>query len=382
MGRLRYRPFAYRADYDVHLLAPRAWREFGRALVADPDTGDSGVALHLEPVALTALPAIKWYGHFYPRLGRVIGHTKPDVIHLWEEPWSVAALQATILKGRAALVLEVDQNILKRLPPPFESIRRFVLKRTSLVLSRSVEATAVVRACGFKGPVRAIGYGVDGDVFHPDPASMPRERNRPLKLAYAGRLVEEKGLDDVLDALSLVGADVTLAIMGEGPHEAHLRERVRHLGLEGRVSISRWGAPQDVASFIRQADATVLLTRTTQSVREQFGRAIVESQSCGVPVIGSTCGAIPDVIADGGWIVPESDPATLARLIDHLSRNPEEMLGRAQAGLANVASRFTFDAVATALAEAWSEAAALSRRCSTVPLKSSPSAHVPRSTLS
>ncbi len=88
------------------------------------------------------------------------------MIHLWEEPWSIVALQATRLRGDAALVLEVDQNILKRLPPPFEAIRRYVLRRTDLVLSRSPDATAVVRACDYEGPARPIGYGVDQAVFN------------------------------------------------------------------------------------------------------------------------------------------------------------------------------------------------------------------------
>ena len=118
---------------------------------------------------------MKWYGHFYPGLGKIVEAVRPDVIHLWEEPWSIVALQATLLRRGAALVIEADQNILKRLPPPFETIRRFVLRRTSLVLSRSPDATAVVRACGFKGPVRPIGYGVDRDRIQ----AFARVRARP-----------------------------------------------------------------------------------------------------------------------------------------------------------------------------------------------------------
>ena len=153
-------------DFEVHLLAPSRWREFGRGIVADP-AADPGVTMHIEPVYLQSLPGLKWYGHFYRGLGRIIKTVQPDVIHLWEEPWSIVALQVARLRGDAALVLEVDQNILKRLPPPFEAIRRYVLRRTDLVLSRSPDASEVVRACGFDGPARSIGYGVDQAVFRP-----------------------------------------------------------------------------------------------------------------------------------------------------------------------------------------------------------------------
>ena len=345
-------------DFEVHLLAPSRWREFGRGIVADPAV-DPGVAMHIEPVYLQSLPGLKWYGHFYRGLGRIIKTVQPDVIHLWEEPWSIVALQAARLRGDAALVLEVDQNILKHLPPPFEAIRRYVLRRTDLVLSRSPDASEVVRACGFDGPARSIGYGVDQAVFRPEhdaeAAPAPAE-GRPLRLGYVGRLIEEKGLDDALVAMKLAQAPAELAIMGEGPYERQLRRRVLQLGLGAKVSFRGWGSATEVANFIGGCDVTLLLTRTTGAVREQFGRAIIESQACGVPVIGSTCGAIPDVVAEGGWIVPESDPAHLAELLGRLAADPGEIPSRGAAGLKNVAARFTYPAVAHALGAAWSEA--------------------------
>jgi glycosyltransferase involved in cell wall biosynthesis len=359
MGRLRYHPFAAERDLDVHLLAPLKWRQFGRTLEADP-AADPGITLHLEPIVLSNLPGLKWYGHFYPGLDRLLRQIRPDVVHLWEEPWSAVALQAAMLKNNAALVLEVDQNILKRLPPPFETIRRAVLRRTDLILSRSPDATAVVRACGFEGVTRPIGYGVNQAVFFPGEAKESSYgRDRPLRLAYVGRLIEEKGIDDALMAMTLARSDIRLSIMGEGPHEMQLRSRVRALGLDSKVTFRSWGSPDEVASFIRAADATILLTRTTRAVREQFGRAITESQSSGVPVIGSACGAIPDVVADGGWIIPESDPAALAKLLEHLHGAPDEIMARGAAGRSNVAKRFTHETVARALGEAWREAESL-----------------------
>jgi len=149
--------------------------------------------------------------------------------------------------------------------------------------------------------------------------------------------------------------------MGEGPYEAKLRERIATLGLEQRVSFEGWGAPGDVANFLRSLDALVLLTRTTSAVKEQFGRVIMEAQACGVPVIGSTCGAIPDVVGGGGWIVPEREPHALRALLNQIASDPALMRARGLAARGNVQARFTYDAVAAAI-ESACRAAADARR--------------------
>jgi len=306
---------------------------------------------------------MNWYLHFYPGLGRLLRQIDPDVIHLWEEPWSIVALQAQMLRRRAAVVLEVDQNILKRLPPPFEAVRKYVLRHTDHVLSRSPDATMVVRARGYDGPVTPIGYGVDVTTFAPPAHPVSIRPDRPFRIGYVGRLIEEKGLDEALDAMAMSGAPVMLGIMGEGPYEAKLRERIAALGLEGRVSFQGWGSPGDVANFLRSLDALVLLTRTTNAVKEQFGRVIIEAQACGVPVIGSTCGAIPDVVGDGGWIVPEREPQTLRTLLNQIAIDAALVRAKGLAARNNVQARFTYDAVATAI-EAACRAAAEARRAS------------------
>ena len=354
IGRLRYHPFARDPDVDVHLVVPSSWHEYGRTTAADPGD-DAGVTLHIEPIMLRYLPGIKWYAHFYKELGRIVQEVQPDVIHLWEEPWSVVALQAARLKGNAALVLEVDQNLIKKLPPPFEWIRRSVLNRTDLILSRSGEATAVVRAFGFAGPVRSIGYGVDQEMFSPAP-SVAKRSEAGLRVGYVGRLVVEKGLDEALNAMVACHLPVSLAIKGEGPYADPLRSRVKELGLEDRVSMVGWGDAKDTAAFFRSLDVSLLLSRSSPVWREQFGRTIIESQSCGVPVIGADSGAIPDVIGDGGWVVPERDVDALAELFDQLATAPEELAEKRALGLANVASRFTFQITAKILAKAWKEA--------------------------
>jgi glycosyltransferase involved in cell wall biosynthesis len=126
---------------------------------------------------------------------------------------------------------------------------------------------------------------------------------------------------------------------------------------DDRVTFRGWGQPAAVADFIRSLDALALLTRTTKAVREQFGRVIIEAQACGVPVIGSTCGAIPDVVGDGGWIVPERDAKALRGLLDKIASDRALVRDKGLAARENVQARFTYDAVARALQKACAAAA-------------------------
>ena len=357
-GRLRYYPLAARQDLDLHLVVPARWQEFGRKMIADPPN-DPGLNVHVLPIRFPHAGPMSWYLHFYPGLNRLVSELRPDVIHLWEEPWSAVALQASFLKGAAALVMEVDQNILKRLPPPFEWMRRHVIRRTDFVLARSPDAAAVVQAIGYRGPVRPIGYGVDRQTFACRRSPLATQsRTTQLRIGYVGRIVEEKGLDDALDAIARTESRVTLAIMGEGPHEGRLHRRAAALGLADRVEMRGWGQPAEVASFLHSLDVLILLTRTTASVVEQFGRVIVEAQSCGIPVIGSSCGAIPSVVGAGGWIVPERSPEKLAALLDRIANDRDTLRAKAQLAQRNVSTRFTYEVVADDLATAWTEAAA------------------------
>ena len=100
-GRLRYDPLAARTDLDLHLLVPSRWHQFGRVMTAET-SASSKIQLEIAPIALPKAGPLSWYLHFYPGLRRLLRRLDPDVVHLWEEPWSVVALQACLLKGRAA----------------------------------------------------------------------------------------------------------------------------------------------------------------------------------------------------------------------------------------------------------------------------------------
>src|SRR5439155_24004339 len=85
------------------------------------------------------------------------------------------------------------------------------------------------------------------------------------------------------------------------------------------VHVLRSVSYEQVPAFLRALDVLVLPSVTILPLhREQFGRVLVEAMAAGVPVVGSTSGAIPEVIGDAGVVVPERDPASLAEAIERV----------------------------------------------------------------
>jgi glycosyltransferase involved in cell wall biosynthesis len=93
-------------------------------------------------------------------------------------------------------------------------------------------------------------------------------------------------------------------------------------------------------------DALILPSWTVPSWKEQFGRVIIEAQACETPVIGSDSGAIPEILAEGGLIFPERNPAALAMAIAHLKANPTQTRQMGRTGRLQVERNFTWRRVA------------------------------------
>jgi glycosyltransferase involved in cell wall biosynthesis len=361
-GRARYEALArLHPDIDTTVVVPSHWRENGQDTPLDLANGKFN--FRVERVRFHCLPCVGWYLHYYPDLHDLLSRLRPDVIHLWEEPWSLVAWHAARLRDRilphAALIIETEQNILRRLPAPFERIRSGTLKRTDLLIGRQAECLSVARACGFEGPTAVIEFGVDSTIFRPTdrPASRDASRaKRRFVLGYVGRIVREKGLDDVIDAVRASGRDIRLYILGAGADRERLLRRAAELGIAERVRALDPRRPPEVAQFINSLDALVLMSRTTRTWKEQFGRVIMEAHACGVPVIGSNSGAIPGVVAQGGWIIKEGDVDALSRLIRRLDDDRTEVARMGAAGLAQAEGRFAVETIADALADAFVKA--------------------------
>jgi glycosyltransferase involved in cell wall biosynthesis len=150
-------------------------------------------------------------------------------------------------------------------------------------------------------------------------------------LGFVGKISPEKGWHVLIDALSQLPGNAKAVFAGDGPDVMKLNQEVKLRGLEGRVLFAGPMAPPGIRALYRQVDAVVVPSLTTPRWMEQFGRVIAEAMAAERAVVGSTSGAIPEVIADAGLLVDEGDAGALANALRNLQQDEalRHRLGRA-----------------------------------------------------
>lgn len=323
-------------DLTLRVLVPPGWRDPARGELRLERAYASGYELRVTPIRLNG----SFHLHCYPRLGREMRDFRPDLVHIDEEPYNLATWQALWHARRlgARALFFSWQNIARRYPPPFSWGERWVLRHADCAIAGTQGAAEVWRAKGYRGLLAIIPqFGVDPDMFAP-PAE-PRAGGE-FVVGFAGRLVEEKGGMWLLQALAQLEGNWRLIIAGDGPQREALLAQAQQLGLSGRVTFETRPSTA-MPAFYQQLDALSVPSLTRPNWKEQFGRVIVEAMACGVPVVGSSSGAIPDVIGEDGLIVPEGDVEALAAALRRLMNAPDLRRELGQRGRARVLARYT-----------------------------------------
>lgn len=334
---------------ELTVLVPPSWRESGRETVLER-AHTSGYALEVLPIALNG----HFHLHFYPGLGRALRRLRPDICHIDEEPYNLATFLA-LRQARAAgarTLFFTWQNLPRRYPPPFRTMEAYVLRHAGYALVGNQEAEAVLRAKGYRGPAALIPqFGVDPEIFRPQPEAAPSPA--PFVVGFAGRLEPYKGVMDLLQAMAGLEGDWRLRLVGAGPLRDALAERAAALGVAERVSLERHLSSLDMPRFYPQLHALVLPSRTMPNWKEQFGRVLVEAMACGVPVVGSDSGEIPNVIGDAGLVFPEGDVGALRGALQRLAEDPALRADLARRGRERVLAHYTQAQIARATVEVY-----------------------------
>lgn len=326
----------------LKVLVPPSWNDRGGRVPLER-VHTFGYDLEAIPIAFTG----NYHMHFYPTLARRMRAFRPDVVHIDEEPYNLAtwhAMRLSVGVGARALFF-TWQNLLRRYPPPFRWMEAYNYRRAAYAIAGSQEAVAVLRAKGFAGPVAVIPqFGVDTDRFAP--AENAPALGAPFTVGFIGRVVPEKGVGLLLDAVSAMGGDWRLVYIGEGPARAELAGRVQAMGLGTRVAFYPRIPSVEMPAALRQLHVLVLPSVTRPNWKEQFGRVLIEAMACGVPVIGSSSGEIPNVIGDAGLLFPEGDAEALRNALVRLRDDGDLWRALAAAGRARVLAEFTHARVA------------------------------------
>ena len=130
-----------------------------------------------------------------------------------------------------------------------------------------------------------------------------------------------------------------------------LQRMAARLGVEARVEFRPAVPSVHMPRVYAGLDILVLPSRSRPNWKEQFGRVLIEAMACQVPVVGSTCGEIPNVIGDAGLVFQEGDARALQGQLHALLARPEWRADLAQRGRARVLARYTMRRIADATAD-------------------------------
>ncbi len=293
--------------------------------------------------------------YFYPYWWKPVREFKPDIIHIDEEPWSLSALQFALSGARigAKILFCSFQNIFKQYPPPFSLFERIVFDKSSCAVVRSEGIRDVLLKKSYLKRIFVIPWAVELERFYPRNMSVLRRKlglNSSV-VGYIGRLAEEKGIINFVRSLFILskkGMKFKALIVGGGPCKKKLKRTVDNLGLNDLIRIIPAVPHNEIWKYYNCVDILAVPSHTTKSWKEQFGRVLIEAMACGVPVIGSSSGEIPNVIrkTGGGLIFPEKDTKDLAEKICELLKNDGKRKELGRRGREKVIELYSYEVVA------------------------------------
>jgi glycosyltransferase involved in cell wall biosynthesis len=169
----------------------------------------------------------------------------------------------------------------------------------------------------------------------------------PPIVGYVGRVLRQKGIDLLLRAMaSLPSPRPSLVLLGEGPDRVELEGMVKSLGLGDSTRFLAPAGHGEVPALLSMIDVLVLPSRSTPGWKEQFGRVLIEGMAAGCAVIGSSSGAIPEVLGDAGVVFEEENSDDLARAIQRVMGDRSLAESLRVRGRRRVRERYTWDVVA------------------------------------
>ena len=201
------------------------------------------------------------------------------------------------------------------------------------------------RECG--GKLFRVYHGLDLAPFRYAPSHTP-EPGEAVILSVA-RLVEKKGLDDLLaavDILRLRGRRLRLEIIGTGPLRERLKAQATHLGLDDRVRLLGAQPYEAVCLAYRRASVFALPCQVAaDGDRDGIPNVLLEAVASGVPVVSTPVSGVPELIEcdRSGLLVEPNNPGMLADALDRVLQSPELRAGLTKAARAKLDPHFSLD---------------------------------------
>jgi glycosyltransferase involved in cell wall biosynthesis len=352
----KLRALAALGDVDVTLLVPESWRTATGVVRLPPM--ETPYPVVVSRIARSGRIGAYRYLDLAP-----LRRARPDIVHAEVEPWSLAALQLVRAADRTPVVLFTWENLEGPRRLASRVVERFVLRRLRHVIAGNEGARARMARRGVPAERVTVlpQLGLDPARYAAGDAARARAAGAPVAarhltaaggqihvspvVGFVGRVVPEKGVDVLVDAVR--DLDARLLVVGGGAARPALEAQTAGWP-PGKAVFAGGVADSDVPDYLACMDVLVLPSRTTTSWAEQFGHVLIEAMAAGVPVIGSSSGAIPEVIGEAGLVFPEGDASALRAQLAALFEDPALRMRLVERGRTRVERCYTNDRIARA----------------------------------
>ena len=332
-----YRALARMFGWEVHLLVPTAWRETREAVACENEAGDM-LRVHSSRIAF----GFRHQRVLYLDLPGIVRKVKPHFILAVAQPESYAAAEVCIVRRLLAphsgLGLFSSRNIdypREGFPYKFKFTHRLsdtISRRSRPDICFYRPAAAGKLLAPYARRLVHTPHVVDCRIFQRWERDNTAGPNKRIVVGYVGRLVKEKGVFALLEAIRHLPDRVALKIVGMGPEERSLKQKAEESGVAGRVEFHPPAPYQEIPAILNSLDMLALPSLEVPHWTELFGRILIEAMACEVPIVASRSGGIPEVIGDAGLLVEPGDSRALAVAIDRLCVDASERCRLGQKG--------------------------------------------------
>ena len=341
-------------DWEVHLVTPRYWetRWFKEVKVfcVKPEHKEN---FFIHPMPTTSVD--DWGRYFIIGLGKKLKDIDPDVIYIVQEESILIHHQIYRVKNKKSKVIFFSMNAEGR--ERFGKKMQFLLKyflfpdikrNTVAAITHCKEGVWSLRSQGYDKPIYIqTNIGVHNKVFQPMPKIRQVIRKKlnfedRFVIGYAGRLVKDKGIDNLLEALKLVNFDKwALLLVGDGYDRDEFEKIIKNNNWEDRVYITGFVEQHEVGRWMNAMDLFFIGSKIVDS----FPLVPVQAQLCKVPVLASNKPSIPTQLEDTALFFEVDDSHDLKDKLNYCYKNYNKLTLMVEKGFIRSKNLFSAEGI-------------------------------------
>ncbi len=309
-------------------------------------TGGEGILPNIKKSLFSQIQIPFLFFSFFTKCLRI--STNYALIHAH---WILAGLVAVLIKKirKHFVILTTHGSDINKIPAkgPIRRISIFSLKSVDLLISVSKDLKSRIIKLGIPAEkILVIPNGVDIDKF-----DINLEKSNKNRLLFVGRLIPVKGLRYLIEAMKYIKEalpQVFLTIIGEGYLKESLTQLTKVYSLDENIIFEGKKSHTIINKNLKESSLFVL-----PSLSEGLSVAVLEAMACGVPVVASKVGGMPDVIIENqtGILVPPRNSEILANTIITLLKDNRKITSMGIKARERIEANFSWDIVANRIIE-------------------------------